>query len=147
VNRSQQIDALRSRLTDLKKALSEKQAEEQTAKIEADEAKAALQAVERQERAGDAKVQPTMNLLESERAMLEQCINAHETKEVSLMGDSDKLAADWQNTKIALEEELLRARLQMKTVNTEVSTFEQVKHTRQAQLDCPPTRSGSSLFF
>jgi len=129
VNRSQQIDALRSRLTDLKKALSEKQAEEQTAKTEADEAKTALEAVERQERADDAKVQPTMNLLESERAMLEQCINARETKEVSLMGDASKLAAEWENRKTALEEELLRAQLQMKTVNKEVFTFERVTNT------------------
>jgi len=74
----------------------------------------------------DAKVQPTMNLLESKHAMLEQCIKAHETKEVSLVGDSSKLAADWQNRKIALEEELLRAKLQMKTINTEVSAFERV---------------------
>jgi hypothetical protein len=129
VNRSQQIDALRSRLTDLKKALSEKQAEEQTAKTEADEAKTALEGVERQERADDAKAQPTMKLLESERAMLEQCINAHETKEVSLMGDASKLAAEWENRKTALEEELLRAKLQMKTVNKEVFTFERVTNT------------------
>merc|ERR1719231_8614 len=123
------IAELQSRVTDLKKAFSEKQAAEATAKTAADETKTALEALERQNIADEAKVQPTMNLLESEKAMIESCINSHETKEVALVNDSSKLAADWQSRKIALDDELLRAQLQMKTVNTEVFTFERVSKT------------------
>jgi len=119
-DQAQQIAALRSRLTDLKKELSERQAEEQTAKTAADDTKAALEASE-------SLVPSTLSLVELEFAMLKQCVSAHDAKELSLMGDASKLAADWETRKIALEEELLRAKLQMKTGNTDFSTLETVK--------------------
>lgn len=68
----------------------------------------------------------TRSLLESEREMIGRCITAHEEKEALLKDDSSKRAADWQNRKVALEEELLRVNLQMNTANTEASTFKRV---------------------
>merc|ERR1712232_196068 len=68
----------------------------------------------------------TTALLQAELVMIRQCISAHEAKETALLCEASKRKADWQERKAALDDEVLRASLQMKTVNAEFSAFKGV---------------------
>lgn len=81
---------------------------------------ATAQALEGKE---SSTMQHMRSLLEAERAVINKCISAHKEKEASIEDDSAKRAADWQKEKAALEDELLRANLQMKAEDSLASAF------------------------